>query len=106
MQQLKRKTYIRHIKRKWLARLWWRVKFAALSIWPNRLACPVCHKIGTFYPHDPPPRYLCKWCGLYEDIRRVGYARPCNKMRVWMLRPIKPGLRPCERIGRLDPWRH
>jgi hypothetical protein len=96
---------IRLIKRSRLGRAWWYVRFAALSLFRGRLQCPFCRKTGTWNPHDIPPRLLCKWCGLYEDIRRTGWCRPCTKQRVWMLKPLKPGKLPPERVGRIDPWR-
>ena len=71
----------------------------------DRLRCPICKKVGTWKPHRPPRRWLCKWCGYYEDSGRTGLARPCKKKRVWMLKPIKRGLTPAERIRKVDPWR-
>lgn len=71
----------------------------------DRLRCPKCSKVGTWKPHEQPARWLCKWCGWYEDIRRTGWCRPCNKMRVWMLKPLSPAKTPQERCGRVDPWR-
>lgn len=105
---MKHNPHIRRVKRGRLARLGWLLWHALFTLepWRGRLECPHCHKVGTWRAHDAPPRWLCKWCGLYRDIRRTGWCRPCVKQRVWMLKPLRPGKLPYERIGRLDPWRH
>jgi hypothetical protein len=85
-------------------RFLWTLRFEIRMAYRNHLACPKCHNIGTYKPRDEPKRYLCKWCGYYQDIARTGWARPCNKKKVWMLKPLKPAKTPMERCGRVDPW--
>ena len=97
------------IRRSLPGRIWWKIKheffiqIRHLGL-RDRLRCPHCRKIGTRKPHRPPRRWLCKWCGQYEDIGRRGIARPCAKKRVWMLKPKKKGRLPSERIKNLNPW--
>lgn len=71
----------------------------------DRLRCPCCRKVGTWKPHRPPRRWLCKWCGYYVDIKGDAWAYPCSKQKVWMLKPKQKGKLPSERCGRLDPWK-
>src|SRR3972149_8393302 len=70
----------------------------------DRLRCPVCKKVGTWKPHRPPRRWLCKWCGYYVDIRGDAWTYPCAEKRVWMLRPKKKRRTPRERMRTPDPW--
>ena len=50
----------------------------------DRLRCPICRAVGTWKPHGgwldfederPVRRWLCKWCGYYEDKQDWGQAR-------------------------------
>lgn len=102
-----RKFFIhKRVLRGW--RLWRWVflhAFWSQPLWRDRLRCPICKKVGTFKPHHDPLRWLCKWCGYFEDPDRIGIAFPCLKKKVWMLKPIERGHLPKHLVGDLDPWR-
>ena len=107
---MKHRAGIKKVKRSVLGQLLWEFNHALFcSILPfqmrDRLRCPKCEKVGTWKPHEPPRRWLCKWCGWYEDIARTGWCRPCLRKRVWMLCPLSPGKLPHEKMSRIDPWR-
>ncbi len=92
-------------------RFWWSVKHELFCLsWlvgiRDRLRCPACGKVGTWKPHRQPRRWLCKWCGTYNDKEgRYGRCAPCKKKKVWMLEPKRRGKTPLERCRRVDPWR-
>jgi len=103
-------TWMKRFRRGWWGSLKWVVRheFYLLTRYiglRDRLRCPLCKKVGTWKPHKPPRRWLCKWCGAYVDVKRYGVAAPCAIKKVWMLKPLKATTRPQQRVGALDPWR-
>ena len=98
------------VERRAVGKMRWMLKHFAFCLLEyigmrDRLRCPYCKKVGTWKPHSPPRRWLCKWCGLYEDIDRIGQARPCKRKKVWMLKPLSRGKTPAEMVRSIDPWR-
>ena len=84
-------------------KLAWMIRFEIQMERRDTLKCPKCYKIGTWKPRDEPKRYLCKWCGFYEDMNRLGWARPCAKQKVLMLYPLMAQKTPSQRCGNFDP---
>ena len=49
----------------------------------DRLRCPNCFSVGTWKPHGgwldfederPVRRWLCKWCGFYQDAKGYNWC--------------------------------
>jgi hypothetical protein len=79
----------------------------------DRLRCPRCKAVGTWKPHGgwldypdkgPRRRWLCKWCGWYENSEGWDLAWPSSTRKVWV-RKGDPEPTPSEIIEDLDPWR-
>ena len=85
-----------------------------------RLRCPNCRAVGTYKPHGGAfdrldvkgtRRWLCKWCGFYEDAGRRALARPSTERGCWVLPEDTGAPDPtpahvvAARLGSVWPWR-
>jgi hypothetical protein len=101
-----------------MLKCWWLLKHQFFDLsrlvgLRNRLRCPHCKSIGTWKPHGgwldypargPRRRWLCKWCGWYENSETWDLAWPDSEKKVWV-RKGTPEPTPKILVGELDPWR-
>jgi hypothetical protein len=76
------RLYTKSKIRFWLRHQFW--DFLRIFGLRDRKRCPACTAVGTYKPHGgwlegvkgPRRRWLCKWCGLYENDEFITVARP------------------------------
>ena len=98
----------------WYHTFWCLTKYVGMR---DRLRCPKCKKVGTWKPHGgieqpgTPRRWLCKWCGYYEQKDWFGeHCTISNEEGCWVTPDIPSGITTPQRamtttmIPKANPW--